>query len=191
MDVRFIKLLTACSFQVVKLILRYQLLNALQLWWMKVLACKWPTLMGRLLHHGSWSHPFVPLKYVIGCWTRSRIISVNIKRKYGKSDHGTWGLRKVCIQACILHYRGPMGSLAANVRDRGREMLSLWISTLFSFSFSGQTIQYLRGKEKGRRSNMKKIPKTIIFGHIFLKKSAHRVFRAWLVLLVYVQFTPS
>ena len=48
------------------------------------------------------------------------------------------------------------------------------------------------GKKKGRRSNMKKNPKTTLFGHnFFLKKSAHPLFGAWSLLLDHVRFTPS
>jgi hypothetical protein len=64
---------------------------------------------------------------------------------------------------------------------------------VFYHIFSCQTLFNVtrkEGKKKGRRSNMKKIPKTTFFGHI-LKKSANLLFGIWSLLLVHIQFAPS
>jgi hypothetical protein len=63
----------------------------------------------------------------------------------------------------VLQWERKKGSLATNVTGPWK------INVIFFFFFLGQTyfiVTRNEGKKKERRSNMKKIPKTVIFKHI-------------------------
>ena len=139
------------------------------MWWDQLILYKRHKTKGK-------DHEVIPCSSKICDW------SLNLSRdhfglhqgKKWKSDHGTWGPQKACFHAYIIHCHDPTGFAVGEAkevlllqlsRDYDKEMPFFFF---FSFFFLPNFFSCLRGKKgrRGRRSFMKKIPKTTFFGHI-------------------------
>ena len=110
--------------------------------------------------------------------------SLHHGKKKCKSDHGTWGPHKAYFQVYIIHCHGP----TCYVMGEAKEVFQCKCQG--TMAKKCQFMPNIFQKKKGRRSNMKEVPKTTLFVHI-LTKSTHPHFGAWSLLLVDVWFTPS
>ena len=88
--------------------------------------------------------------------------------------------------------RGSKGSLAANVKGPWQKnvILIFSISQLFPSTKHFRSYNERKDTKKRRRSNMNKIPNTVIFWTYIKKKSARPLFATRSLLLVHVRCTP-
>ena len=106
-----------------------------------------------------------PLKYVIGRWTHPGTTSYYIKKKF-KRDDGTWGPHEAYFQALHTFCNGR-GKRISHCKCQGTMSKKCHFNFLLITFFLPNIFRVTKEGMKGRRLEIKKIPKTILCGHIF------------------------